>query len=690
MLFFPWNKYPYTDFHELNDSWILAVLKELINDVENFVSINAVKYADPIQWNITKQYEKNTIVIDPLTGTAYISVAPVPIGVQLNRPEYWTVVFDLSSFVVRAAKNFCPRYEAETTTSATMPISAGQWVVWGDTLYKANVNITPGDSYVVGGNIDEYTVEEAKNDILALIGDLNDLNTTDKSNLVNAINDVLSTLTNVAGDLNDLNTTDKSSLVNAINDVLSTLTNVAGDLNDLNTTDKSNLVNAINENYNSIETIENKLSDYITPDDFTGTDSQKLQAALDSLAGVGGTIVINRNYELDADITISHDSNAYDTNINIVGVGKENTIDFKTYKFISADTVNRRMGGIRFVNVHLTGTATAFETGHLIRLFFEGCTIDQFDYVFYSFETYGIQSVYVNGCYVRHIKTAFIYMRYDLYDVHINSSLFEYITRILDARTPRVFTFTNSLSEAPYNYDTLLDNTLFVIRGIYRAITIDGNYFESNKCILDLSGASNSLLAKLTFSNNGVWDNDHNDALGVLLPQSVSTGQIRLINNTFSFAGTGTPYSISVESTGHDLYGVYIYGCRSTDAQFYDPEYKLHDLAVYNPVGSFTRNVSLTDSGSAPLKMRVDGKMCQMSGAVTLGADLTADTVMITLDNNYDRPINRISFPAFTIGGSNVITDTLWFDLRPDGTIHNRSTLTNGTFLFFDLTWISK
>ena len=661
MLFFPWNKYPYTDFHELNDSWILAVLKELINDVENFVSINAVKYADPIQWNITKQYEKNTIVIDPLTGTAYISVAPVPIGVQLNRPEYWTVVFDLSSFVVRAAKNFCPRYEAETTTSATMPISAGQWVVWGDTLYKANVNITPGDSYVVGGNIDEYTVEEAKNDILALIGDLNDLNTTDKSNLVNAINDVLSTLTNVAGDLNDLNTTDKS-----------------------------NLVNAINENYNSIETIENKLSDYITPDDFTGTDSQKLQAALDSLAGVGGTIVINRNYELDADITISHDSNAYDTNINIVGVGKENTIDFKTYKFISADTVNRRMGGIRFVNVHLTGTATAFETGHLIRLFFEGCTIDQFDYVFYSFETYGIQSVYVNGCYVRHIKTAFIYMRYDLYDVHINSSLFEYITRILDARTPRVFTFTNSLSEAPYNYDTLLDNTLFVIRGIYRAITIDGNYFESNKCILDLSGASNSLLAKLTFSNNGVWDNDHNDALGVLLPQSVSTGQIRLINNTFSFAGTGTPYSISVESTGHDLYGVYIYGCRSTDAQFYDPEYKLHDLAVYNPVGSFTRNVSLTDSGSAPLKMRVDGKMCQMSGAVTLGADLTADTVMITLDNNYDRPINRISFPAFTIGGSNVITDTLWFDLRPDGTIHNRSTLTNGTFLFFDLTWISK
>ena len=70
------NKYPYTDFHELNADWLIKTLMEMINQVENFVSLNAIKYADPIQWNITKQYEKNTIVIDPLSGTAYISVKP--------------------------------------------------------------------------------------------------------------------------------------------------------------------------------------------------------------------------------------------------------------------------------------------------------------------------------------------------------------------------------------------------------------------------------------------------------------------------------------------------------------------------------------------------------------------------------------------------------------------------------------
>ena len=189
---FPWNKYPYTDFHELNDSWILATLKELINQVENFVSINAIKYADPIQWDITRQYEKNTIVMDPQTGTAYISVAPVPIGVQLNRPEYWTVVFDLGSFVTKAAKNFTSRYEEDTTTTATFNTNAGEWLVWGDELYVANVNITAGDTYVVNSNVTRITVEAVKNDILSMIGDLDDLDTTDKSNLVAAINEVLS------------------------------------------------------------------------------------------------------------------------------------------------------------------------------------------------------------------------------------------------------------------------------------------------------------------------------------------------------------------------------------------------------------------------------------------------------------------------------------------------------------------
>ena len=255
------DQFPYTNFHELNLMWILEALKEIQTTTEQFVAINSLKYADPIQWNITSQYEKNTIVIDPQSGTAYISVQPVPTGVALTNEDYWTVVFDLGSFVTRAAKNFTHRYEEDTTLTATFNSVAGDWLVWGDTLYIANVNITAGDSYVVDGNIKRITVEEVKDAIYETINDLStsvdnrigileDLTTTDKSNLVAAINEVLTTLVNTSGDLEELTTTDKSNLVAAINEINSTGGGAIakiGDLEDLTTTDKSNLVAAVNE-----------------------------------------------------------------------------------------------------------------------------------------------------------------------------------------------------------------------------------------------------------------------------------------------------------------------------------------------------------------------------------------------------------------------------------------------------------
>lgn len=197
------NQYAYTDFHELNADWMIKTVMELINQVENFVSLNAIKYADPIQWNITKQYEKNTVVIDPLTGTAYISVQPVPMGVSLSNTDYWTVVFNLGSFVVRAAKNFSNRYEADTTTTATFASTQNDWLVWGDTLYEVIVPIiNAGDQYVVDSNIRHITMEEvcdalaqAIDAVDTKVGDLDDLTTTDKSSIVNAIIEVVAELT---------------------------------------------------------------------------------------------------------------------------------------------------------------------------------------------------------------------------------------------------------------------------------------------------------------------------------------------------------------------------------------------------------------------------------------------------------------------------------------------------------------
>lgn len=240
------NQYPYLNLNDLNLDYLLNEIKSMYNEVTNFVSINAIKYADPIQWNITSQYEKNTVVIDPLTGTAYISVAAVPSGVALTRTEYWTVVFDLGSFVTRAAQNFTSHWESDTTLTATFSTSMGGWLVWGDVLYKALTNITAGDSYVVGGNIEHFTIEDLYNsylntvaNILALLGDLTNLQTANKDSIVDAINEIVGTI----GDLSALTTTDKDSLVDAINEVI---TNLNTEISDRENAD-TNLQNQIDD-----------------------------------------------------------------------------------------------------------------------------------------------------------------------------------------------------------------------------------------------------------------------------------------------------------------------------------------------------------------------------------------------------------------------------------------------------------
>lgn len=153
------NDFPYTDFHELNLTWLIKKMIELNSTVKNFVSLNTIKYADPIQWDITKQYETNTVVIDPNTGTAYISVQPVPSGVELSNPDYWTVVFNLSQ-IISAINNNLTVHDAGMSPTATFESSMGDWVLWNNVLYIVTTDIVPGTAYVVGTNIKQISVEE--------------------------------------------------------------------------------------------------------------------------------------------------------------------------------------------------------------------------------------------------------------------------------------------------------------------------------------------------------------------------------------------------------------------------------------------------------------------------------------------------------------------------------------------------
>ena len=213
------DNFPYTNFHELNLDWILKVLKNIENTIDEFVSLNIIKYADPIQWDIVRQYPKNTIVIDPVSGTAYISVDNVPQGVPLSNTDYWSVVFDLGRFITLASQNFALSYEAVLTTTATMPTVEGGWVVWNSILYEALNDIHVGDAYVIDGNIKKTPVEEFFNRLKATVTqEILDRQAADITLGGRIDQEILDRQTEI-GDLQNLNTIFKGNLVGAINEV---------------------------------------------------------------------------------------------------------------------------------------------------------------------------------------------------------------------------------------------------------------------------------------------------------------------------------------------------------------------------------------------------------------------------------------------------------------------------------------
>ena len=152
------NFWPWTNLHELNLDWIIQSIKDQETRLTNFVSLNSIKYADPFQWNITSQYAQNTLVIDPETGTAYLSLQPVPQGVQIDNTDYWTPVFTLQNFTDALKKAISDFPQQEDGQAATQAIPAGT-VLWvGDRLVRNDAAIPVTSLVIVGSNCTQLDV----------------------------------------------------------------------------------------------------------------------------------------------------------------------------------------------------------------------------------------------------------------------------------------------------------------------------------------------------------------------------------------------------------------------------------------------------------------------------------------------------------------------------------------------------
>ena len=120
------DKYPYTDFHELNLDWILAKMRQLGIEMDQFKALNTITFSGV--WDITHQYPAWTVVNDNNLG--YISIRPVPAGITISNTDYWASIVDYSAELAGIHSDITNLQNDVADIKAEL--SDGKWVFFGD------------------------------------------------------------------------------------------------------------------------------------------------------------------------------------------------------------------------------------------------------------------------------------------------------------------------------------------------------------------------------------------------------------------------------------------------------------------------------------------------------------------------------------------------------------------------------
>lgn len=88
--------YPYTNYSEYNLDWIIAEIRKVHKDWSEFKILNTIRFEG--LWDITKQYPAWSLVTDN-NNVGYISVQPVPAGINVTNIDYWKEVYDYNAIL---------------------------------------------------------------------------------------------------------------------------------------------------------------------------------------------------------------------------------------------------------------------------------------------------------------------------------------------------------------------------------------------------------------------------------------------------------------------------------------------------------------------------------------------------------------------------------------------------------------
>ena len=279
------------------------------------------------------------------------------------------------------------------------------------------------------------------------------------------------------------------------------------------------------------------INNIISPDKFSGTDSQKLQSAFDALSSSGGVISINRAYTLTANIDIGHDSSANNNLITVKGDGQNARIDFGAYCFQGADTTKRSYGGVIFKDLWLSGTDIGFNCTHLIRLTFDNCMIRNFRNFIYCEDC--VQSVYIMGCYIRASSSG------------ISNGMIKETVKTVELCDLKIIGCVAEQGYSLLNVSGLMDGcsitdcciegyhaTPIVLSPKNRAVNISNNYFESNQGThIDLTNATD--WCAVSIYNNWFCEWNGMETIGaIFLPNGFTNGYLTIVGNQCPYANS--------------------------------------------------------------------------------------------------------------------------------------------------------
>lgn len=173
------------------------MVSKVIEVMQQYIESSSISYADPIQWDITKQYPRNTVVVT-VNGDGYLSTQPVPIGIDIDNEDYWTKIGNFSELWGSVKLAITPVDEKlKTTASANRNINDLVWL--NNDLYVITKAIDVGTRYIEGTNCKKTNIGEQ----------LNDLNTkvdNNKSSVDNSIEQINTNIEQINTNIENINT----------------------------------------------------------------------------------------------------------------------------------------------------------------------------------------------------------------------------------------------------------------------------------------------------------------------------------------------------------------------------------------------------------------------------------------------------------------------------------------------------